>query len=212
MAILPIDPISGKGWKNSDNASHLLNATGDDLRRCLEDLSYLYDEIVFNTRYHASHYTLMSDSFNGLVQVLETSAKYFTYSATTTQSISLNNTPSYFMAFFDPTFAVISGNPDTIPRTLMHIPSNAGFVFLYLRVSIGQTRPLGLLISVVLAGVSHEPQHREKSLQGSHELQLRQVYQQPCSQVCGLPVLLEQSHGLPGVLGLRSVPGLCTGI
>ena len=137
MAILPIDPISGKGWKNSDNASHLLNATGDDLRRCLEDLSYLYDEIVERTRYHASHYTLMSDSFNGLVQVLETSAKHFTYSQHTTQTITLNQTPGYYLAFFDPTFAVISGNPDTIPRTLTHIPSNSGNVYLYLRVSFG---------------------------------------------------------------------------
>ena len=139
MAILPIDPISGKGWRSSDNATHLINATDEELRKGLEDLSYLYEEIVESTRHPASHYTLMSDSFNGLVQVLETSAKHFTYSALTTQAITLNRSPSYFMAFFDPTFAVISGNPDTIPRTLMHIPSHAGLVYVYLRVSFGLT-------------------------------------------------------------------------
>ena len=168
MAILPIDPISGRGWKGSNDASHLYNATGEELQKCLEDMSYLYEEIVESTRHHAAHYTLMSDSFNGLVQVLETSAKYFTYSATTTQSISLNNTPSYFMAFFDPTFAVISGNPDTIPRTLMHIPSNSGNVYLYLRVSFGLIKNIGPSSLSVLAGVSHEPQHQEEPLQGQH--------------------------------------------
>ena len=139
MAILPIDPISGKGWKSSDNDSHLYNATGEELRKSLEDSSYLYEEIVFSTLHHASHYTLMSTSFNGLVQVLETSARHFTYSPVTTQTLTLNKTPSYYLAFFDPTFAVISGNPDTIPRTLIHIPSSAGQVFLYLRVSFGLT-------------------------------------------------------------------------
>ena len=135
MAILPIDPISGKGWRSSDNAIHLINATDEELRKGLEDLSYLYEEIVESTRHPASHYTLMSDSFNGLVQVLETSAKHFTYSPATTQTLSLNHTPSYFLGFFDPTFAVISGNPDTIPRTMIYIPSNAGSVYMYLRVS-----------------------------------------------------------------------------
>ena len=144
MAILPIDPISGKGWKSSNNASHLYNATGEELRKSLEDLSYLYEEIVFSTLHHASHYTLMSDSFNGLVQVLETSARHFTFSPGTTQSLYLNQTPSYYMAFFDPTFAVISGNPDTIPRTLTHIPSHAGNVFLYLRVSFSLTRNIAM--------------------------------------------------------------------
>ena len=91
---------------------------------------------VENTRYQASHYPLMSDGFSGLVQVLEISAKYFTYSGATTQAIYLNHTPSYNLAFFDPTFAVISANPDTIPRNWFHIPSNAGAVFVYLRVSL----------------------------------------------------------------------------
>ena len=55
MVILPIDPVSGKGWKSSD-ASNLLNATGDELRKGLEDISYLYEEVVKATRYPASHY------------------------------------------------------------------------------------------------------------------------------------------------------------
>ena len=134
MAILPIDPIIGKGWKSSD-ASNLLNATGDELRKGLEDISYLYEEVVKDTRYPAFHYTLMSDRLNGLVQVLETSAKYFTYSAETTQTLTLNQTPSYYMGFFDPTFAMVCGNPDTFPRSLIYIPHSAGYIYVYLRVS-----------------------------------------------------------------------------
>ena len=134
MAILPIDPISGKGWRSND-ASHLVNKTDDELRKGLEDLSYRYEEIVEGTRHSASHYTLMSDRFTGLVQVLVTSAEHFTFSPETTQTIALNHTPSYYLAFFDPTFAVVSANPDTIPRTLVHIPSNAGLAYVYLRVS-----------------------------------------------------------------------------
>ena len=68
MAILPIDPIIGKGWKSSD-ASNLLNATGDELR------------------------------------------------------------------VFDPTFAMVAGNPVTFPRSLIYIPHSAGYIYVYLRVS-----------------------------------------------------------------------------
>ena len=134
MVILPIDPVSGKGWKSSD-ASHLVNKTDDELRKGLEEISYLYEEVVKATRYPAFHYTLMSDRFNGLVHVLETSAKHFTYSAETTQTLTLNQTPSYYMGFFDPTFAMVAGNPDTFPRSLIYIPHSAGYIYVYLRVS-----------------------------------------------------------------------------
>ena len=133
MAILPIDPITGTGWK-SLNASQLENTSESELRSGLEELSYLYDEIVEESRHNMSHYTLLSTFQNGLVQVMETSALSFTFSALTSQSFALNNYPQYFLAFFDPTFAVISGNPDTIPRTLVAIPANAGRVYIYLRV------------------------------------------------------------------------------
>ena len=167
MVILPIDPVSGKGWKSSD-ASHLVNKTDDELRKGLEDISYLYEEVVKDTRYPASHYTLMSDRFNGLVHVLETSAKHFTYSAETTQTLTLNQTPSYYMGFFDPTFAVVSGNPDTIPRTLIHIPSTAGYVYVYLRVSFEQRKIRQATTTSFLAGAPPEPEHGEKSLPRLH--------------------------------------------
>ena len=167
MAILTVDPITGIGWK-STNDSNILNATGDELRKGLEDISYLYEEVVLATRYPASHYTLMSDNFNGLVQVLETSAKHFTYSSETTQTITLNQTPSYFMAFFDPTFAVLSGNPETIPRTVIQIPSSAKKVYVYLKVSCDLRNIAPAATLSVLAGASHEAQHREKSLPRLH--------------------------------------------
>ena len=112
----------------------MVNASQSKLKEGIEELAYLYDEIVVGSRHNVSHYPLLSTYQFGLVQVLETSGQSFTFSEQTSQSIALNNYPLYYLAFFDPTFAVMSGNPDTIPRTLVPIPSNAGVVKIYLRV------------------------------------------------------------------------------
>ena len=133
MAIIPIDPITGFGWKIMD-ISQLENASKSELRDGLEARSYMYDEIMLESRHNVSNLTLLSTSGNGLVQILQTASQDFTFSALTSQSFLLNNYPQYFIVFFDPTFAVISGNPDTIPRTFVPLPSSAGRVYIYLRV------------------------------------------------------------------------------
>ena len=75
-----------------------------------------------------SHFTLLANSRNGLVQVLEGS------DPASSQEIILNETLSYLLVFFDPTFAVFSPNPSTVPRTLLTIPFNAGNILVYLKV------------------------------------------------------------------------------
>ena len=95
----------------------------------------MFHEVVLETRHNVSNRSLLSTYVNGLVQILETSSRDFTFAVPTSQSLLLNIYPQYYLAFFDPTFAVISGNPDTIPRTLVPIPSNAGRVYIYLRVT-----------------------------------------------------------------------------
>ena len=134
FAILPIDPGTGFGWK-SNNQSFIHNASQAKLREGIESLSYMFHEVVLETRHNVSNRSLLSTYVNGLVQILETSSRDFTFAIPTSQSLLLNIYPQYYLAFFDPTFAVISGNPDTIPRTLVPIPSNAGRVYIYLRVT-----------------------------------------------------------------------------
>ena len=190
MAILPIDPITGTGWKSLD-ASHLVNASQSKLKEGIEELAYLYDEIVVGSRHNVSHYPLLSTYQFGLVQVLETSGQSFTFSEQTSQSIALNNYPLYYLAFFDPTFAVMSGNPDTIPRTLVPIPSNAGVVKIYLRVR-WIFSPNSVCYSI-LANSPSESEPPEQPLQRPDWLQLRELHQHLDSQVCRLSVILVQS-------------------
>ena len=75
-----------------------------------------------------SHFPLLANGRNGLVQVLAGS------NPASIQEIILNETLSYFLTIFDPTFAVFSGNPSIVPRTLLSIPSNAGNILIYLKV------------------------------------------------------------------------------
>ena len=89
----------------------------------------MFPLLVLTTHPPVSHFPLLANGRSGLVQVLEGS------SPASSQEIILNETLSYFMLFFDPTFAVISPNPGTVPRTLLTIPSNAGDIFIYLKVS-----------------------------------------------------------------------------
>ena len=136
LAILPINPMSGYGWKEFEaNHSHLVNASQAELKKGIEENSYMYQEVVLEVRHAVSHRSLLSTYSNGLVQILESTSNSLTFSGETSQSLLLASYPQYYLAFFDPTFAVISGNPDTIPRTLVPIPSNAGRVYIYLRVT-----------------------------------------------------------------------------
>ena len=128
-----MDPDTGLGWKNT-NASHLRNATHEKLRSGLEELSYQFEEIVLSSRYNVSHYTLLSDSYRGLVQILESQVDHFTFSPLTSQALTLNSSLRYFLAFLDPSLAVVSGNPGTVPRTLLSLSPSAGTVYVYLNV------------------------------------------------------------------------------
>ena len=83
-----------------------------------------------------SHYDLMSNGDSGLVQILQTPLASITSSAVTSLSLWLNNALDYSLGFMDPTFAVISGNPETVPRSFTFIPSNPGTVYIYLKVRI----------------------------------------------------------------------------
>ena len=136
LAILPINPMSGYGWKEFEaNHSHLVNASQAELKKGIEENSYMYQEVVLRVRHAVSHRSLLSTYGNGLVLILE-GCRCLTFSGETSQSLLLASYPQYYLAFFDPTFAVISGNPDTIPRSLVAIPSNAGRVFIFLRVGL----------------------------------------------------------------------------
>ena len=71
----------------------MVNASQSKLKEGIEELAYLYDEIVVGSRHNVSHYPLLSTYQFGLVQVLETSGQSFTFSEQTSQSIALNNYP-----------------------------------------------------------------------------------------------------------------------
>ena len=148
---MPIDPQTGMGWKSTNNVTHLSNVTTAELKKGLEDLTYNYDEIgqdhnnpvfgrkitlylllVLATHPPVSHTPLLANVRDGLVQVLGGSKPGT--SQASSQEIILNENLSYFLVFFDPTFAVFSGNPSTVPRTLLTIPSSAGNVLIYLKV------------------------------------------------------------------------------
>ena len=90
--------------------------------------SLMFLPLVLKTRHPVSHFPLLANGRSGLVHVLEGS------SLASAQKIILNETLSYYLTFFDPTFSVISPNPITVPRTLLTIPSNAGKILIYLKV------------------------------------------------------------------------------
>ena len=107
--------------------------------------------VVLGTNANVSHYVLLSNGVSGLVQILETEASSLTFSPATSFALSLDNSIEYTLGFIDPTFAVISGNPETVPRTFVSIPSNAGNVFIYLKVCRYQSihDPISFCISSI---------------------------------------------------------------
>ena len=126
--------MSTNGWKNF---SQSLGAhTGERLKKELESKAYLYHELVLDTRFPVSQQTKLSASQAGLVHLLDSPHDQLTYSAGTSQLITLNSNVGYYIVITDPTFSVISANPETIPRTLITIPARGGSFQLYLKVNI----------------------------------------------------------------------------
>ena len=76
----------------------------------------------------------MTDGDNGLVQILQIPATNITSSDHNSFSLRLNNTLQYYIGFMDPTFAVMSGNPETIPWFGAFLPSDSGSVYVHLKV------------------------------------------------------------------------------
>ena len=172
LAIIPMDPQTGNGWKSS-NFSHLSNLTTTELKKGLEDLAYKYEEIgqdynnnfpfvchsglfissnskaqkrtfylivhmpllpslmflslVLKTRHPVSHFPLLANGRSGLVHVLEGS------SLASAQKIILNETLSYYLIFFDPTFSVISPNPIIIVIIVIIVISVSSKIWLSLK-------------------------------------------------------------------------------
>ena len=137
MAIIPIDPFTRTGWKylNKTYESDLSTLTGAKLREGVEMTAWQYHEMVWWTRHEVLHYPLLAGYNNAIVQILENSQNSINFTVETSQFLVLNNYLEYYITFFDPTFALISANPDTVPRTYTYLHSNAGNVGIYLRVS-----------------------------------------------------------------------------
>lgn len=124
---------------------YLVDQTGDGLRRGLEKHSYLQEEIILQTRYPAATETRLSGSPYALVHFLSSTPDQLTYSAGSSQMISLNSSLGYYIVITDPTFSVASGNPETIPRSLVTLPIGGSSWTVYLKVSgesIGSTESL----------------------------------------------------------------------
>lgn len=51
-----------------------------------------------------------------------------------TFSLYLNASKTYFVAFVDPKFQLVSGNPTAFPKTIMKISATAGTLLIYLKV------------------------------------------------------------------------------
>ena len=133
ITIIARDPVSTTGWKNLSQS--LEGYTGERLKKELESKAYLYHELVLGTRFPVSQQTKLSDLHYGLVHLLDTPHDQLTYSAGTSQLITLNSSVGYYIVITDPTFSVISANPETIPRTLITIPAKGSSFQLYLKVN-----------------------------------------------------------------------------
>ena len=87
------------------------------------------------TRYPASHDTILTSKYNGLIHIIHPRDHTFTYSTTTTQLIGLNKNLSYYISFIDPQFSFLSVNPETMPRTLIQVKPNTGQLLMFIKVN-----------------------------------------------------------------------------
>ena len=133
LVIIPRDRVTKTGWKNL-SFEYLANKSDVELQKCLESHAYMYDEVVVKTKYPVDHHIKLANTASGLIQLLQSQAGHYTFSSENSQTISLNGSLGYFIAISDPDFAVVSANPETIPRTLINLPPGGGLVQIYLTV------------------------------------------------------------------------------
>ena len=116
------------------STEYLVDQEGESLKKGLEKHAYLQDEIILQTRYPAARETRLSGTGFALVHFLSSTADQLTYSAGTSQRISLNSSLGYYIVIMDPTFSVTSGNPETVPRSLVTLPIGGMEWTIYLKV------------------------------------------------------------------------------
>ena len=108
--------------------------TGEKLAESLAESSYSYHEVVLSANPDVDREVILTNRQNKLVHLLLPPASAIKTSATNSLTLTLNGNLSYYIAFVDPTFSLVTANPKTIPQTLLKVEPNAGAILIYLEV------------------------------------------------------------------------------
>ena len=133
ITILPVDPITGVGFKNA-NHKNCKETNGEEFIQCMEDkMLTVNDTFIDQMNYFDVQLFYVDDEFRGLGQSVKINSGAVKNRLTRTISLKMNPNMSYEIAIIDPTLQFSSYVTDSIPKLLIALKENAGFTALFLK-------------------------------------------------------------------------------
>ena len=127
--------LNKSAWKENPRYSCGGEMEMEDLRSCFENISYSYSNIVLNTSHKVHTESFFVSEFTGMVHVIYPPLGSIKTFFKKSFKIFLNPKFRYKIGISDPHFTLWTPNPITFPRTLLDVETDAGKVFLYLKVT-----------------------------------------------------------------------------
>ena len=101
------------------------------LRKCLEDNSYSYSDLILDTNLLGKVRPALG---HGLFQIVTPQQGEIQFERRKSLMFSLNSSLYYWIGFMDPNYNFITINPKTVPRTLYRLKKESGLIYIYLEV------------------------------------------------------------------------------
>ena len=114
---------------------HVCKAEEDDnLKNCIENISYSFEEILDHISENIQQRYIMSSYDLGLIHILSPSKDSINFQPHTSLTFGLSPNLSYFIGFYDPKYRFYSANPKTTPISWQLILKDYGYLTIYIKV------------------------------------------------------------------------------
>ena len=124
-----IYPFSNKKFR------HVCKAEKDEnLKNCIENISYSFEEILDNVSENIQQRYFMSSYDLGLIHILSPSKDSINFQLHNSLTLGLLHNSSFFIGFYDPKYRFYSANPNTTPISWELILEDYGFLTIYIKV------------------------------------------------------------------------------
>ena len=131
LAILPLDPQNGEGWKLDKN--RCANGTTEkQVARCIEETAYSINDILKISNETLKVKTFFESTFHALCHSVEISNTMLSNNLLST--LTFQNNISYYLMLKDSKLKFLALSSETMPHVKLKVDPNMGLMYVSLKV------------------------------------------------------------------------------